>query len=238
MRAWRMWAARLRRLKDFSGAREGRWRRRRCLVRSRRTCGSAERARAPAVDGNISADALSVGAASGIALRGTSATCHRRSGSSVWMSCGRRRAPLQRGRVELAGAQRVNLELSATDLDVSQLLRAFNQATVPANGTLSLQGNVAGTIARPTGSITIRGEDLAAYSEMLGTLAADLTLAGRQVVLSRMLLEKPQPRWGRPCGGEWYVSARSTCLHVRYPLEQRAVARIDPARRRDRARAG
>ena len=108
-------------------------------------------------------------------------------------------------------AQRVNLALSATALEVPELLRAFNQSTVPANGTLSLQGNIAGTMARPTGSITIRGEDLAAYSEMLGALAADLTLAGRQVVLSRMLLDKPQP------DGAGRVEGSGT-----YQLDQRA----------------
>ena len=115
------------------------------------------------------------------------------------------------GRVELAGAQRINLALSATDLDVPQLLGAFNQATVPASGTLSLQGNVAGTIARPTGSIRVRGEDLAAYSEMLGALAADLTLAGRQVVLSRMLLDKPQP------DGAGRVEATGTISSINRP---------------------
>ena len=168
-------------------------------------------ARAPAVDGIISADTLSVGAASGIALRGTLGyvpTAVRVDRLDVMWQAARASAT---GRVELAGAQRVNLALSATDLDVPQLLRAFNQATVPANGTLSLQGNVAGTIARPTGSITIRGEDLAAYSEMLGAFAADLTLAGRQVVLSRMRLDKPQP------DGAGRVEASGT-----YQLDQRA----------------
>ncbi|HEY0284565.1 MAG TPA: translocation/assembly module TamB domain-containing protein, partial [Vicinamibacterales bacterium] len=168
-------------------------------------------AREPAVDGTVSADALSVGEARGIALRGTlgyvpSAVRIERM-DVMWQAA---RASTT-GRVELAGAQRINLALSATDLDVPQLLGAFNQATVPASGSLSLQGNVAGTIARPTGSITVRGEDLAAYSEMLGALAADLTLAGRQVDLSRMVLEKPQP------DGAGRVEARAT-----YQLDQRA----------------
>ena len=168
-------------------------------------------ARAPAVDGNISADTLSVGAASGIALRATLGyvpSAVRVDRMAVMWQAARASAS---GRVELAGAQRVNLELSAIDVDVSQLLSAFNQATVPANGTLSLQGNVAGTIARPTGSITIRGEDLTAYSEMLGVLAADLSLAGRQVILSRMLLDKPQP------DGAGRVEGSGT-----YQLDQRA----------------
>ena len=167
--------------------------------------------RAPAIDGNISADALSVGAANGIALRTTvgyvpSAVTVERL-DLMWQAA---RASA-RGRVELAGARRLNLEVSATDLDVPRLLRAFNRITVPANGTLSLQGNVAGTVSRPTGSITIRGEDLAAYSEMLGTLAADVTLAGRQVVLSRMRLDKPQP------DGAGRVEGSGT-----YQLDQRA----------------
>ena len=168
-------------------------------------------ARAPAVDGIISADTLSVGAASGIALRATLGyvpSAVRVDRLDVMWQAARASAT---GRVELARAQRVNLALSATALEVPELLRAFNQSTVPANGTLSLQGNIAGTMARPTGSITIRGEDLAAYSEMLGALAADLTLAGRQVVLSRMLLDKPQP------DGAGRVEGSGT-----YQLDQRA----------------
>jgi outer membrane protein assembly complex protein YaeT len=150
-------------------------------------------ARAPAIDGNISADALSVGAANGIALRSTvgyvpSAVTVERL-DLMWDKA---RASA-RGRVELAGARRLNLEVGATDFEVPELLKSVNKTTVPAGGALSLHGNVAGTVSRPTGSITIRGDDLSAYSEMLGTLAADVTLAGGQIVLSRLLIEKPQP---------------------------------------------
>ena len=88
-------------------------------------------ARAPAIDGNISADALSVGAANGITLRGTvgympSAVRVERL-DLTWQEA---RASAS-GRVELAGARRLNLELSATDLDVPELLKAFNQTAVP-----------------------------------------------------------------------------------------------------------
>ena len=99
---------------------------------------------APAIDGNISADSLNVGAASGIVLRGTLGdvpSAVRVDRMAVMWQTARASAS---GRVELAGAQRVNLELSAIDLDVSQTVKAVNTATVPADGALSLQGTSQG----------------------------------------------------------------------------------------------
>ena len=174
-------------------------------------------ARAPAIAGKVSAAALKVGDASGIALHGalgyTPSTLTVDRLDLTWQEA----RAFAAGRIELAGAQRLNLEISAANLDVPQLLSAFDQASVPADGTLSFEGRVAGTASRPTGSIAIRGQDLAAYSEMLGMLAADITLAGRQIALSRLLLDKPQPDGpGRVEGsGTYQLDRRAFTFDVR-----------------------
>ena len=165
----------------------------------------------PQADATIVADALSVGAAHGIALHGEvgySGPAVRIDRFDVIWQAARASAA---GRVELAGARRVNVQVSATALDVPELLKALDRKTVPTHGTLSLQGNIAGTVSRPLGAIMIRGENLAAYNEELGSLAADLSLSGRQVALSQLTLDKPQPEQAGRLEGSG-----------RYDLDQRA----------------
>jgi outer membrane protein assembly complex protein YaeT len=97
------------------------------------------------------------------------------------------------GRIALEGPGRMDLTVWGEALEVPALLAAVDQADVPAAGTVSFQGRVSGTMEQPTAQVTIRGEGLAAYHELLGTLTAEADVRGRDVVLRELVLDKPQP---------------------------------------------
>ena len=97
------------------------------------------------------------------------------------------------GRVELQGARRLDLPPGADALEIPALLGAVKHEHVPASGTVSMQGTVAGTTVRPRARLRVQGANLAAYSEALGTLAATIQLTDRQVDLTGLELDKPQP---------------------------------------------
>ena len=98
-----------------------------------------------------------------------------------------------RGTVGLTGAQRLDLAVDANAVDLQTLLRAANQQGQPVSGTLAGHGTVSGTIARPLVSLTLEGADLVAFEETFGSLTANVGLAGRDVTLSRLTIDKPQP---------------------------------------------
>ncbi len=72
-------------------------------------------------------------------------------------------------------------------------MEAANQHALPVSGTIAAQGTITGTAARPLGAFALQGANLIAYEEPFGSLSADVSLAGRGITVSRLLIEKPQP---------------------------------------------
>jgi outer membrane protein assembly complex protein YaeT len=148
--------------------------------------------RAPTVTAAVSADALSVGAASGIGLNANldyaPAAVDIENLDVIW---GRARASAA-GHVGLTGAGGLDLHVTADSLEVPEVLKAMN-TSVPAEGAISLAGTVGGTLSRPVADISVQGADLAAYNEQLGSLVANVTVAGREIVVPKLTLQKPQP---------------------------------------------
>jgi outer membrane protein assembly factor BamA/autotransporter translocation and assembly factor TamB len=97
------------------------------------------------------------------------------------------------GRIGLSGDRRLALNLVADDVGVPWLLKVANHTDVPATGTFSAKGTIGGTTARPSAMFAVQGTDLVAYEEKLGSLNADIGFAGREVEVSRLVIEKPQP---------------------------------------------
>jgi outer membrane protein assembly factor BamA/autotransporter translocation and assembly factor TamB len=147
----------------------------------------------PSATSTVNAPALKVGTAEGLALSAdidyAPAAVTVRRADLTWEEL---KGHVE-GRVGLAGDRRLDLTLSADSVSVPFLLEVANQEGVPASGVLSLRGTVGGTTARPTAMITVQGSDLVAYEETFGALDAEVTLAGRDVTISRLELEKPQP---------------------------------------------
>ncbi len=69
----------------------------------------------------------------------------------------------------------------------------MNQADVPISGTFIVRGTVSGTTTRPMASIKVQGSNLVAYEEQVGSLNADVRLDGRELTLSELVVDKPQP---------------------------------------------
>ena len=69
----------------------------------------------------------------------------------------------------------------------------MNQAGVPVSGMLIARGTVGGTTTRPMAMITAQGSNLVAYEEQIGSLNADVRLDGRELTVSELVVDKPQP---------------------------------------------
>ena len=115
--------------------------------------------------------------------------------------------------VGLTGAQALDARLDARGFDVAALLALAGQGDVPASGRVDLQATASGTVASPQARVSLTGTDLQAYGERLGTLRADAGLAGREVVVDSLTLDKPQP------DGDGRVTASA-----RYHLNRREAA--------------
>jgi len=97
------------------------------------------------------------------------------------------------GRVGTARDEPLDLVLSADDVNVATLLRAVNQPGLPIAGEIAAHGTVRGTLGRPLVHIDATGSNLVAYNELLGSLTATIQLNGRELTLSELLVDKPQP---------------------------------------------
>jgi outer membrane protein assembly complex protein YaeT len=165
----------------------------------------------PTVDAGISAPHLAVGNAKGLAVTGDVA--YAPAGVTIdrldlaWQQA---RAHVA-GRIGLVGAQPLALTVDADAFEVPTLLDAFNQTGIPASGSVSLQGTVSGTLHRPAAEMTLQASNLAAYNEVLGSLTANIRMAGREVLVDHLLLDKPQPEGnGRLSGTARYHLDRQT----------------------------
>ncbi len=97
------------------------------------------------------------------------------------------------GRVGVGQNQPIDLKFSADGVDVQSLLEVANRPGLPISGTLVARGTVSGTTTKPMATITTQGSDLVAYEEQIGSLNADIRLDGRQLTLSELAIDKPQP---------------------------------------------
>lgn len=96
------------------------------------------------------------------------------------------------GTVGLEGRQPLQLTFGAQGVRIESVLAALGSSDVPAIGLVEMNGMVGGTIASPTARVDLSASGLSAYQEPLGTLTAAAGLTGRQVEVSRLVLEKPQ----------------------------------------------
>ncbi|HKE87500.1 MAG TPA: translocation/assembly module TamB domain-containing protein [Vicinamibacterales bacterium] len=148
---------------------------------------------APSATSTVSAPALKVGTVDGIAVKAEAsyspAALDIVRADLTWNQA---RAQVN-GRVGLDRARRIDLSLTADQLDLPTILQALNKAGVPVSGTLSARGTVGGTLDRPIAAINAQGSDLVAYQEQIGSLAADLRLDGRELSVPNLVIDKPQP---------------------------------------------
>jgi outer membrane protein assembly complex protein YaeT len=88
----------------------------------------------------------------------------------------------------------LHLSARADQIGIAAVLAGLNHADVPVAGNLSLSAEVTGTATNPAAAVTLAGSDLVAYQESLGSLLARAQLRGRQVEVTELRLEKPQPQ--------------------------------------------
>ena len=192
--------------------------------------------KAPTVDADINAPELTVGKASGLAMTGNVA--YAPAGRDDRSS----RARLAAGASARRGSSRAHRNAAtrshhrADAFEIPTLLAAFNQTGVPASGNLSLQGTVSGTLSRPAAAMTLQGSNLSAYSEVLGSLTANINMAGREILLSNLLLDKPQPEGNGRLSADAPLPPRSPVVHVRSAFPRPATVGSHPRARTDRAR--
>lgn len=184
---------------------------------------------APTVAAKVNAPALAVGRAHDIALTGAMSyapatlTIERLDllwGTEGGLAEASPPSPARvsaAGRVELSGSKRVDLTIEADAFELPELLRAANQTSVPAAGSLALHGKVSGTTIHPAADFTLEGSNLSAYDETWGSLVAHVNLAGHEVVLRDLVLDKPQPEGnGRlSAAGRYHLDHRSYTFDAR-----------------------
>jgi len=148
---------------------------------------------APTATTTIKAPALQVGKADGIALNAQAsyapAAIDIARADVTWKQA----TAHVDGRVGLQGQRPLKLNASADQLQVNEILEALNTTGVPASGTISARGMVGGTLDRPMATLVAQGSSLVAYEEQIGTFNADVRLDGRDLVVSNLVVDKPQP---------------------------------------------
>ena len=97
------------------------------------------------------------------------------------------------GRVGTAPDDPIDLVLSADEVNVETLLLALNQPDLPIAGEVAAHGTVRGTLGLPVVQIDVSGSNLVAYNELVGSVTATLHLKGRELTLSELVVDKPQP---------------------------------------------
>jgi outer membrane protein assembly complex protein YaeT len=155
-----------------------------------RLAGTVEK---PAAYAKVTAPSLSVGRADGIGLDAdlaiTPAALTVARADVNWEGV---HASVH-GTVGLTGDRPLDAVVDADPADVQVLVKAANLAEVPVSGTVGAHGTLGGTFARPVAALTLNGADIIAFEERFGSLTADVALKGRDVTVSRLVVEKPQP---------------------------------------------
>ena len=147
----------------------------------------------PTAEMSVSSRSVSIGAATGVAVDAdlvlTTAALNISRGDLAWRSA---RAALT-GSVGLRGSQPLDLVVAGSAADLRALLGPGYADAATVSGTLSARGIVRGTVARPLGAFAATGTDVMAFGETVGSLNADIAVAGSDITLSRLAIEKPQP---------------------------------------------
>jgi outer membrane protein assembly complex protein YaeT len=148
---------------------------------------------APTAKTTINAPALKVGTADGIAVTARAsyapAAVDIARADVTWKEA----TAHVDGRVGLQGRRSLNLNTSADRLEVASVLQALNTTDVPATGTFSARGMVGGTLDRPMATLVAQGSNLVAYDEQIGAFNANVRLDGRDLIVSALVVDKPQP---------------------------------------------
>ena len=171
---------------------------------------------APTVAADFQAPALSVGTASNLSLNAgvtyTPALVTVRQLDVRWQEAQARAT----GTIGLTGARPLDLTVNANALQVAELLRPMNQSQVPASGDVSFSGRVTGNVAQPSVTATLTGTNLVAYRETWGSLVARLNMAGRELRLTELVIDKPQPQGnGRIAGsGSYHLDRRTYAVDL------------------------
>jgi outer membrane protein assembly complex protein YaeT len=178
---------------------------------------------APLVTADLHAPSLSLGEITDVSAVGTVA--YRPDAIAIdRFDVAWRQARVQAsGTMGLRGRRALDLSVRADAVPVSDLLGAIGRADLPADGVLNASAHVAGTVEQPLATWELRGSDLVAYNEVLGTLAADGRVEGQRIDVASLELTKPQPSGeGRVTANGSYqlttrhyaVDLRSTNVHL------------------------
>ena len=157
------------------------------------TVGVGGTIRQPAASASVDANALSVDRAGTVALtsrfRYTTAMVAIDAMDLAW---GDARAHVE-GRVGLAQGQPLDVRFDANALDVASVLALAGQNPQTGAGAIEVTGMATGTLSHPALTAVVRGTDLMAQGEPLGTLEIQGGLIGTQVAVNRLTLDKPHP---------------------------------------------
>ncbi len=170
----------------------------------------------PTASVTVSAPSLSVGDARGIQagadLTVTPAAVTLTRAEANWRGA---RVALSGG-IGLTGTRQLDLALAADAADLQPLVQAARLPDSSLSGRISANGTIRGTIARPQAALAIQGADLAAFGERFGSLNADATFTSRDLTVSRLSIDKPQPgTHGRiDASGSYSLSRRSYAFDV------------------------
>jgi outer membrane protein assembly complex protein YaeT len=170
----------------------------------------------PTLTADVQAPALTIGDATDVSLdsrltyRRGSLDLHR--AAVTWQGARAQAA----GTIGLQGAQPIKLTANANSLQVEQLLRALKRGDIPASGVVSANAEVRGTAARPLAAIRLQGADLVAYQELWGNLTAEARVAGRQIDVTSLRVDKPQPQGDGAiiATGSYHLDARRYSVDV------------------------
>ena len=172
---------------------------------------------APSALMRVSAPSLAVGATNGIDVAAdlsvTPSVLTIADGTATWNGA---RAGLK-GTIELKDRRRLDLAFDGATRDLGRLIPADQLRAGSVTGAVSARGVVRGTLANPLGTLSLQGDGLSAFGEQVGSLTADAVLAGSEITLSRLVIDKPQP--GVPgritASGSYHLDRKRYTLDVK-----------------------
>jgi outer membrane protein assembly complex protein YaeT len=135
------------------------------------------------------------------------------------------------GRMDLTTrSPTLDAHAEVSNASIQHILTALGQTSVPAAGSIGLNAQVSGTIAKPAAHLAISASDLQAYGEPFGTLSAEAHIGNEVVQLDSLSLDKLDDGRLEASGryemasGTYAIRANSTELKVRRLLLQDGTA--------------
>jgi outer membrane protein assembly complex protein YaeT len=138
----------------------------------------------------VSSPGLTVGGLEGVALQASAQYDPDRLSVKNAQARWREQTVEASGSVGVKGQQPLDLQASSQNLSIPAILAGLGKEDVPATGTLSLAADIQGTVKQPQGTLSLTGSDLSAYSQPLGSLLANATIAGGSLRLNELRLTK------------------------------------------------